>query len=109
MSKVMVHLILNACDALLNNDQKRLIITVQYPIATDKPSSVRLIVADNGCGIPAGDLNRIFDPFYTTKDPGKGTGLGLSLCKSIIREHGGSIWAENNEMDGASLIIELKW
>jgi PAS domain S-box-containing protein len=107
MSKVMVHLILNACDALLNTDQKRLIITVQYPIATDKPSSVLLIVADNGCGVSKGDMNRIFDPFFTTKDPGKGTGLGLSVCEGIIHEHGGTIRAENNDMRGASFIVEL--
>jgi len=107
MSKVMVHLILNACDALLNTDQKRLIITVQYPTATDKPSSVLLIVADNGCGVSEGDRNRIFDPFFTTKDPGKGTGLGLSVSRGIIQEHGGTIKAENNDMGGASFIIEL--
>jgi len=107
ISKVMVHLILNACDALLNTDQKRLIITVQYPIATDKPSSVLLIVADNGCGVSEGDMNRIFDPFFTTKDPGKGTGLGLSVSKGIIQEHGGTIHMENNDMGGASFIVEL--
>lgn len=53
------------------------------------------------------DLLRIFDPFYTTKEPGKGTGLGLSLCYGIIRDHRGRIWAENNEMGGASFTIEL--
>jgi nitrogen fixation/metabolism regulation signal transduction histidine kinase len=52
-------------------------------------------------------LNRIFDPFSTTKDPGKGTGLGLSICRSIILEHGGAIRAENNDMGGASFIVEL--
>jgi len=107
ISKVMVHLILNACDALLNTDQKRLIITVQYPIVTDKPSSVLLIVADNGCGVSEGNMNRIFDPFFTTKDPGKGTGLGLSICKGIIQEHRGTIHVEKNDIGGASFIVDL--
>ncbi len=52
-------------------------------------------------------MDRIFEPFFTTKDPGKGTGLGLSVCKGIIQEHGGTILAENNDMGGASFIVEL--
>lgn len=107
MSKVLVHLIVNACDAMLNTDQKRLIFTVQYPNAIDKPSSVLLIVADNGCGVSEADAKRIFDPFFTTKDPGKGTGLGLSICKNIIAEHRGTIHVENNDLGGASFIVEL--
>jgi len=107
ISKVMVHIILNACDALLNNNQKRLFITVQYPVAADKPSSVLLIVADNGCGVSEKDMNRIFDPFFTTKDPGKGTGLGLYVCKGIIAEHRGIIRFEKNDMGGTSFIVEL--
>ena len=107
ISKLMVHLILNACDALLNTLQKRLIITVQYPITTDKPSSVLLIVADNGCGVSEGNMNRIFDPFFTTKDPGKVTGLGLYICKGILAEHRGTIRFEKNDTGGTSFIVEL--
>jgi PAS domain S-box-containing protein len=105
--KVVVHLILNACDALLNTDRKRLNITVQYPITPDKPPSVLLIVADNGCGISEKTMNKVFDYFFTTKDPGKGTGLGLSVCKSIIQEHGGTIQVKKNDMGGASFIVSL--
>ena len=105
--KVIVQLILNACDALLQTDQKRLILTIQHPIATGKSSSILLIVSDNGCGIFAGNMNNIFDLFFTTKDPGKGTGLGLSICKNIILEHGGKIHVEKNELGGASFIVEL--
>ncbi|MEI6315239.1 MAG: ATP-binding protein [Syntrophus sp. (in: bacteria)] len=105
--KVLVHLILNACDAMTVNKEKRLIVTIQYHEDSSKCLSVHLTVADNGHGIPAGYLNRIFDPFFTTKDPGKGTGLGLSICRGIIFEHGGAIRAENNDMGGASFIVEL--
>ncbi|OHE29670.1 MAG: hypothetical protein A3J94_05320 [Syntrophus sp. RIFOXYC2_FULL_54_9] len=66
-----------------------------------------MTIADNGHGIPAVNLNRIFEPFFTAKEPGKGTGLGLSISKGIIQEHGGAIHAENNDMGGASLIVEL--
>jgi PAS domain S-box-containing protein len=105
--KVMVNLILNACDAMTGNQIKRLIITVHRPEDSPKRYSIFLAVADSGQGIPAGNLNRIFEPFFTTKDPGKGTGLGLSVSKGIIQEHGGTIHAENNDMGGTSFIVEL--
>jgi PAS domain S-box-containing protein len=105
--KVMVNLILNACDAMTGNQIKRLIITVHHPEDSPKRYSILLAVADNGQGIPTGNLNRIFEPFFTTKDPGKGTGLGLSVSKGIIQEHGGTIHSENNDMGGTSFIVEL--
>ena len=52
-------------------------------------------------------MNRIFDPFFTPKDPAQGTGLGLFISYGIISDHGGSIWAENDEWGGASFLIEL--
>jgi len=105
--KVMVNLVLNACDAMRGNHSKRMIIAVYRPEASSMRPSVRLIVADNGHGILAGELDKIFEPFFTRKDPGKGTGLGLSVSKGIIREHGGTIHAENNDMGGASFIVDL--
>ncbi len=54
---------------------------------------VKISIADQGCGIPAEEFDRIFDPYYSTKEMGntKGTGLGLSICRSIIRKHGGEV------------------
>jgi signal transduction histidine kinase len=60
--------------------------------------------SDSGKGF--NDLNRAFDPFYTTKPVDKGPGLGLSICYGIIKEHGGEIRAENLQ-PGAVVIIEL--
>jgi PAS domain S-box-containing protein len=105
--KVMVNLILNACDAMTGNQAKQMIITIHHPEDSSKDYSIVLTVADNGQGIPVGNLDRIFEPFFTTKDPGKGTGLGLSVSKGIIQEHGGTIRAENNDMGGASFVVEL--
>ena len=64
-------------------------------------------VIDNGSGIAAVDLERIFDPFYTTKDVGKGSGLGLAVTREIIAKHGGKITAESAEGHGATFSIRL--
>jgi two-component system NtrC family sensor kinase len=66
---------------------------------------VEVVITDNGPGIKA--VDRIFDPFYTTKEVGKGTGLGLSICYGIMREHGGEIVAENR-MDGAGAVFTIR-
>jgi DNA-binding LacI/PurR family transcriptional regulator/signal transduction histidine kinase/ActR/RegA family two-component response regulator len=67
---------------------------------------IRVIIQDDGPGIPSELLSRIFDPFFTTKPPGEGTGLGLSVCHGIVSEHGGHIWAESGP-EGASFFVEL--
>jgi len=70
-------------------------------------SGVRLIFRDDGPGIAPENLNKIFNPFFTTKEVGKGTGLGLSLTYGIIKEHGGSIRVQSQPGEGATFIIEL--
>jgi PAS domain S-box-containing protein len=71
------------------------------------PRGVEVIVEDDGPGIPAAHLDRIFDPFWTTKDPGKGTGLGLSLAHSVINDHHGRISVRSDEGAGTKFRIEL--
>jgi C4-dicarboxylate-specific signal transduction histidine kinase len=68
---------------------------------------VRIEVRDDGPGIPSEHLPRIFNPFFTTKQPGDGRGLGLSVAHSIVTEHGGRIWAENIPEGGAVFTIDL--
>ncbi len=75
-------------------------------IAT-QPKTLLFSVSDTGVGIPDRDLNRIFDPFYTTKPVGQGTGLGLSICFGIIQEHSGRIWAESTPGSGTTVSVEL--
>ena len=64
-------------------------------------------VKDNGNGIPQKVLDKIFQPFFTTKPTGQGTGLGLSLAYDIVKAHGGQINVENKEGDGAKFIIHF--
>ena len=68
---------------------------------------ISITVQDDGVGIPAEALPRIFDPFYTTKRPGGGTGLGLSICMSIIREHGGNLDAKALPGGGSLFTLDL--
>lgn len=69
--------------------------------------SVAIAIQDDGPGISAVNLPRIFNPFFTTKEVGKGTGLGLSLCYGIIKEHAGDITATSGPGEGATFTIEL--
>ncbi len=69
---------------------------------------IEIIVSDNGNGIPQNIIDKIFQPFFTTKPTGEGTGLGLSLTYDIItKEHNGTIKAESKEGEGSRFIIEL--
>jgi len=69
--------------------------------------SVWVSFHDDGGGIPKENLPNIFDPFYTTKRPGRGTGLGLSICKSVMKEHNGSVEAANATDGGAVFTVSL--
>ncbi len=72
-----------------------------------EPGFVTVEVADNGPGIPRDQLERIFVPFYTTKDPGKGLGLGLSIAYQVINQAGGTITVESVENKGATFRVRL--
>ena len=68
---------------------------------------VEIRVVDNGNGIPQKVLDKIFQPFFTTKPTGEGTGLGLSLSYDIIKAHGGELKVETKEGEGSSFIIQI--
>ncbi|HEX4606163.1 MAG TPA: GAF domain-containing sensor histidine kinase [Candidatus Angelobacter sp.] len=98
--QILLNLLNNSIDALEGNTARKIRIEATY-----SNSRVTLRFDDNGPGF--GDVNRVFDPFYTTKPVGKGTGLGLSICYGIVKEHGGDIHAENLEPNGARVALEL--
>jgi signal transduction histidine kinase len=68
---------------------------------------VEIAVADNGTGIPQKAIDKVFQPFFTTKPTGQGTGLGLSLSYDIVKAHGGELKVESSEDEGAIFIITL--
>jgi two-component system NtrC family sensor kinase len=76
------------------------------PGATPVPM-VEVAIADTGCGIPEKDLQRIFDPFFTSKEVGKGTGLGLSVSHGIVKAHGGLIKVESTVGKGSTFRVYL--
>ncbi|MEH6530853.1 MAG: ATP-binding protein [Photobacterium frigidiphilum] len=103
LEQVLVNLISNAIDAVEQNPDPQITITVGESL-----SMVQIIVKDNGAGIPAEDIPHIFDPFYTRKVSGKGLGLGLSIAYNIIKDFGGSIRAESIQHQGTQFIVSLQ-
>ncbi|HKD52649.1 MAG TPA: MASE1 domain-containing protein [Steroidobacteraceae bacterium] len=92
LQQVLLNLIVNACEAMSASppSERRLTIATR---PADEGRAIECSVADHGCGIRPGDLERIFEPFVTTKK--QGLGLGLAICRSIIEAHGGRLWADN--------------
>ena len=77
-------------------------------VSTKKEGNkLEIKVADNGNGIPEKVLDKIFQPFFTTKPTGQGTGLGLSLSYDIVKAHGGELKVETREGQGTAFIINL--
>ncbi|MGZ4790026.1 MAG: ATP-binding protein [Terriglobales bacterium] len=101
LEQVFLNIINNAVDAMLEHSRGG---RLEVEIAT-RSGQIVVRVRDTGPGIK--EVNRIFDPFYTTKAVGKGTGLGLSICYGIIKEHGGDIRAYNHPDGGAVLEVLL--
>ncbi len=104
IEQVIFNIISNAAAALAGQKTKLLRIETKPGASEDY---VQASISDTGSGIDHGHMNRIFDPFFTTKDTDQGTGLGLYISYGIIKDHGGRIWAENNEWGGASFFIDL--
>jgi two-component system, LuxR family, sensor kinase FixL len=90
LQQVLLNLVLNACEAM---DAVPGTPRVHIRTLRTEGAGVEISVSDRGGGIPPGDLERIFEPFVTTKE--LGIGLGLSICRTIIIAHGGRLWAEN--------------
>lgn len=99
LSQILINLAINARDAIAENGNVWINITAQD---ADK---VVLTVTDNGCGIDQMDINRIFEPFYTTKPPHQGTGLGLSMIYGMMQQMGGTIQVESKPGFGTKFIL----
>ena len=104
LRQVLNNLILNAKDSLTSIYDPQAKIST-YTVTKKERQYVTLEFSDNGPGFPPELLEKIFDPYVTTKE--KGTGLGLAISRRLISEMGGNIQAENQRNEGATVIIQL--
>jgi PAS domain S-box-containing protein len=98
LQQVTLNLLMNAFDAMRDCpvDERRVVLRAER----DGPGMLRVSTSDRGTGLGAESLDRIFEPFYTTK--GEGLGMGLAISRAIVEAHGGRLWAENNRERGAT-------
>jgi hypothetical protein len=101
LSQALITLLMNALDATPAGGD--VILETNVP----GPDSVGLAVSDTGTGIAPENLDRIFNPFFTTKPVGKGTGLGLAICHGVVTSHGGEISVESTLGAGTRFFIQL--
>jgi len=101
LQQVILNLVMNAIDSMDSPESRVLSITSEIA----GKNGVRVSIADTGRGIDVANLNRIFQPMFTTK--ARGMGMGLSICKSVIESHNGHIWASANVPRGSIFQFEL--
>jgi PAS domain S-box-containing protein len=103
LQQVILNLILNAVQAMAESGLP--LRELQIGIEPNRSDGVLVSIRDSGPGIRPEDLDRLFDPFYTTKPAGMG--MGLAICRSIIEGHGGQIWVTSNGQQGAAFNFTL--
>src|SRR6185436_1398711 len=96
----LLNLITNSIDAMPGGGE--LLVT-----AGASGGQVEVTVADSGSGIDPGDVARVFDPLFTTKEPGKGTGLGLTIARDVVTAHGGTIAVTSRRHEGTEVKVRL--
>jgi signal transduction histidine kinase len=115
LRQVFLNLIINAADAISSEDKaikgkltiQSLLVTEKRKPPEDNGSFLNIMFIDNGPGIPEENIGNIFDPFYTTKEPGKGTGLGLSVSFMIVEGLGGKMTVSSEIGKGTTLTLLL--
>jgi signal transduction histidine kinase len=102
LQQVFTNIILNAVQAMSKGGELR----VSTGMMNEKTRKViRITFSDTGCGIPKGNLDKVFEPFFTAKKVGEGTGLGLSVSYGIVKDHGGDIQVESEEGKGTIFTV----
>ena len=111
LGRVFLNIVSNACYAINekigqtpNEPHYRPTLWVSTRRTAD---AIEIQIRDNGNGIPPEVMDRIFNPFFTTKPPNRGTGLGLSLCSDIVRQHGGSITPESEPGQYTAMLVSI--
>ncbi len=105
MQEVFLNLLMNAIQAVKETPGEIRVSAAGDPVRHEAV----ITIEDTGVGIPKEELDRVFDPFYTTKEVGVGTGLGLSIAYGIIEKHHGSIAVESKEGEGTRFIIRMPY
>jgi len=103
LQQVVLNLLLNAFDAMKDCPTNQRAVKLQAE--RHGAGLIQAAVSDRGTGLSGDKLDKVFQPFYTTK--GEGLGMGLSICRSIIEAHGGRLWAENNAGRGATFYFTV--
>lgn len=103
LKEVLVNLLLNACEMMIDGGAIRIL--EKEEADGSKGPGVTLSISDNGPGIPEAIQEKIFQPFFSTKE--EGTGLGLSIASRIVEKHGGSLTLTSREGEGATFVIAL--
>ena len=103
LQQLLLNLVTNGCEAMgsVAAGERRLSVAT----GIDPAGAVFVSVRDTGTGIPADQIDQIFEPFVTSK--AGGLGLGLTICRSIVDAHAGRLWADNNAEGGASLCFTI--
>jgi len=104
IQQVLLNLIMNACEAMVGTPIARRQLTISTRFLAHAEAA-EVIVQDSGPGIQPGDIDRIFQPFVTTK--AHGLGLGLAICRSVAESHHGILWADNSPEGGATFHIKI--
>jgi len=107
MQSVLLNMIINALDATEPGDTINIYTATGVSASESGQKGVEITITDNGCGIPAENLDKLFDPFFTTKDVGQGTGLGLAVSFGIVQRHGGTIRVQSEVGKGTRFFIWL--
>jgi two-component system NtrC family sensor kinase len=107
LEQVFINLISNARDAMDNVEGIKELTISSYLVDDEESPSIAVSVKDTGIGIPKENLDKVFEPFFSTKPVGKGTGLGLSLCYGIIETHGGRLEISSQPGKGTELRVIL--
>jgi two-component system NtrC family sensor kinase len=112
IGRVLLNLINNAFQAVDEQSKKGIKgykpeVSVSTKLTANSQKQIAITIKDNGPGIPDEIKDKIFQPFFTTKDTGKGTGLGLSLAYDIVKTHGGELKVESIVGMGSEFLINL--
>ena len=105
LRQVFLNLLTNASDSMAQGGT--LTLRACRSVTKNNEPGVLLEFSDTGTGIPPADLDKVMEPFFTTKEEGKGTGLGLAICRRIVQEHNGSIQISSQQGKGTSVRILL--